>query len=150
METKQCYKCKEEKPLTDFRQYKSGVNKGCYHSYCRLCRNKNYKEYKKRLVKNNPWLRSLFPARSRCSDKNSNYYKRGIKCFLSKEDIKYLWYRDNAKVLKRPSVDRIDTKGNYTLENCRFIELSENSRLGRILPKGKVVINGNNLLAPKE
>ena len=29
--------------------------------------------------------------------------------------------------MDRPSIDRIDPKGNYELSNCRFIELRENN-----------------------
>lgn len=54
------------------------------------------------------------------------YGARGIKNFLSLEDLIYLWKRDKADTLKQPSIDRIDSKGNYTLENCRFIEMTEN------------------------
>lgn len=41
-----------------------------------------------------------------------------------------LWERDRAWLLKRPSIDRIDPDGHYEVRNCRFIELSENSRRG--------------------
>jgi len=37
MITKQCFKCKEVKPITEFRQYLSGINQGLFHSYCRDC-----------------------------------------------------------------------------------------------------------------
>lgn len=33
--------------------------------------------------------------------------------------------------LVKPSIDRIDSTGDYTFENCRFIELEENQALGR-------------------
>ena len=29
-------------------------------------------------------------------------------------------------MMKRPSIDRIDSKGHYTLENCRYMELRDN------------------------
>ena len=32
--------------------------------------------------------------------------------------------------MKRPSIDRKNSKKDYTLQNCRFLELSENARLG--------------------
>jgi hypothetical protein len=37
-----------------------------------------------------------------------------------------MWFRDKAFEMKRPSLDRIDTTGDYCLDNCRFIELKEN------------------------
>lgn len=81
-----------------------------------------------------PWYSHWELSRSRCNNKNNPCYKyygkRGIKCFLSKEDIVFLWKRDRGDLLKRPSIDRIDNDGNYTLENCRFIEVAENARLG--------------------
>jgi hypothetical protein len=49
-------------------------------------------------------------------------------------DVKYLYKRDNAKYMHKTSLDRIDPQGDYTLENCRFIEFSENvSRAQRVL-----------------
>ena len=33
--------------------------------------------------------------------------------------------------MKRPSIDRIDTNGDYTLENCRYIEFSQNIKRPR-------------------
>ena len=76
------------------------------------------------------WYKHYQKAKTRCNNKNhinyKNYGGRGIKCLLTKEDIKYLWFRDKAYLLKRPSIDRKNNNGNYTLKNCRFIELSKN------------------------
>jgi hypothetical protein len=58
--------------------------------------------------------------------KDTYYYKHGIKLFMTPEDFKFLWFRDKAYALDRPSIDRIDPKGHYTLDNCRYIELLEN------------------------
>jgi hypothetical protein len=69
----------------------------------------------------------------RCSDSRSvayhRYGGRGIKNYLTVEDLRYLWERDSAETMQRPSVDRICNDGNYTLANCRFLELTENTIL---------------------
>jgi hypothetical protein len=73
---------------------------------------------------------TLGTIRKRCNNKNHDKYKyyggKGIVCFLNKEDLKFLWYRDSGHLLKRPSIDRKDSSKNYTIENCQFVELSYN------------------------
>ena len=77
--------------------------------------------------KNIPWMLHLKWAKWRCRNtKNKNYYLKGIKCFLTKDQIKQLWFRDKAYNLKKSSIDRLDSKKNYTYENCRFIEVTDN------------------------
>ena len=49
---------------------------------------------------------------------------------MTKDDFKFIWFRDKAHGMKQPSIDRIDNDGNYELSNCRFIEHRENARLG--------------------
>lgn len=66
------------------------------------------------------------------------YGRRGIKSFLTVEQVRFLWNRDCADRMKHPSIDRIDTTGDYKLNNCRFIELSENRRR-RTSGKGKII-----------
>jgi hypothetical protein len=72
----------------------------------------------------------LVDIKRRCTNSNRDDYKyyggRGIKCFLTEEEIKFIWDRDNASQMKRPSIDRKNTNGNYELDNCQFIEFSAN------------------------
>jgi len=77
-------------------------------------------------IKSNPWYRLWSNAKSRCLAKSHHYYKRGIKNFLKVKDVKYLWERDNADKLIKPSIDRINNNGHYTIQNCQIMELAEN------------------------
>lgn len=99
--------------------------------------------YYKIMVKNTPWIKHWYSSRRRCADKNCKDYKdygaRNIKCLLLKEEIKELWFRDKAYLMKKPTVDRIDNDGNYCIENCRFLEMSENVRQ-RNLKYGKPIL----------
>jgi len=88
---------------------------------------------KKEYFESHPWMRHLDSARQRCNnptqDSYKNYGGRGIKLLMAKEDFKYLWFRDEASSMLQPSIDRKNHDGNYTLENCRFIEMKENIRI---------------------
>ena len=67
----------------------------------------------------------------RCNNPRHATYRyyggRGIKNFLTFEELKSLWERDNAAGMRKPSLDRVDSSRHYVLENCRIIEQSENS-----------------------
>lgn len=97
-------------------------NKKKFHKY--------QKEYQRKRYSTYPWLRTFKNVRQRCTyikDKKFKYYGgKGIKCLITKNEIKYLWHRDNANLMKHPSIDRKNVKGDYTLENCQFIEMEEN------------------------
>lgn len=104
---------------------------------------KNPKEYyskknRKRWLKLEPWGKTYENIRRRFYSRNSYYVRWGIKISITLEDLKYLWHRDKAYLLKRPSIDRIDPLGHYELKNCRYIEFNANNlRSRKILQKVK-------------
>ena len=116
---KRCSHCKKIFPIKMFCKNKS-TNDGFYY-ICRVCCSNKLRK----LTKKSPWLRHYYNARNR-PKRYSNYSR--IKFLMSREDFKFIWVRDNASLMKRPSVDRIDNNGNYELSNCKFIELAENNR----------------------
>ena len=89
----------------------------------------------KAYYKRNPWAKTMQRIRHRCHPERG-YGKRGIKCFLTMAQVKFLWFRDKAFLLKKPSIDR-KNGGNYILRNCRFIELKENQKRSRNYGQGK-------------
>jgi len=106
------------------------------------------RESKKKYLEMNPWIKTYKYIRTRCNNKNTNGYKnyggRGIKCLITKEELKNIWVRDKAYLLQQPSIDRMDNDGHYKYSNCQYIEFEENKKK-RHLDK----IN-NNLIKTKE
>lgn len=103
-----------------------------------------------RLLRNNPELKIFWNIlnniKSRCLNSKNPDYKyyggRGIGFLITIEELIKLWFRDKAYNMKQPSIDRIDNDGHYTYENCRFIELSENTKKSNIDRKNrKKVVN---------
>lgn len=93
--------------------------------------NKMYyiKKGKEYLLKN-PWVKHFKAINDRCNSIKNKAYKyyggKGIKNKLTLSDIKEIWFRDKAYLLKYPSIDRKDANQNYTLQNSRFIEFCDN------------------------
>lgn len=95
-----------------------------------------YKNYKETLLKNklnyykNIAYSILKSIKQRCHNPNCKDFKwyggRGIKCLITEEEIKELMIRDGYWNMKKPSIDRKNNDGNYTFDNCQFIELKCN------------------------
>ena len=69
------------------------------------------------------------------------YYRyggRGIKCKITSDEVRRLWIRDKAHLMKRPSIDRINNDGHYSFNNCRFIEIEKNISESWKSPSSKV------------
>jgi len=124
MESKICKKCKKKKSISEF--YKDNRTKDKVRNPCKKCLN----TYNKNLKNKYPWKEIFYSINQRCNNSKSKAYKwyggRGIKCLITKKDIKNLWFRDKAYKMKKPSINRKDNGGNYIFSNCEFIELSLN------------------------
>jgi hypothetical protein len=97
---------------------------------------KYYKQHRKFMIKEStkwhkktfkkyPWLKTFASIKRRVNH-SAHYKLYNIKNFLTKDEIKFLWFRDKAVLMKKPSIDRIDGYGDYIFDNCRFIEYQEN------------------------
>jgi len=65
----------------------------------------------------------------------------GIKCLITKKELKELWFRDKAYEMDKPSVDKIKNDENYSVLNCEFIEMVDNSKKSHIdNPQGKHIL----------
>ena len=113
MPMKICTKCHKEKESVEF--YKNSNVKSGLTSWCKQCQmiyiQQRHKKY--------PWKRCLHDIKARCyNPKNGNYYRYGeigIKNFLTENEIKFLWFRDKASKLNKPSIHRKKSYKHYTL-----------------------------------
>lgn len=152
MKTKVCTKCGEEKPLSEF--YKSKREKDGYNYWCKSCQKEYYQENKKQLIKkskeynkNHPEIHILALIKYRCENPKCDHYKyygeRGIECRITADEIRKLMKRDGYWDMERPSIDRKDNNGDYTFDNCRFIELNENIKKDKYKPVLQFDLDGN-------
>jgi len=166
-----CTKCKIPKELKEFGKNKN--KKDGLNNWCKLCNNitsinyyynnnqtmlekckLRYNKNKEKISKQNkeyhqkyPWKQTFTSIKQRCNNPKNlrykDYGKRGIKCLITSEEIKELWFRDKAYLMESPSIDRIDNNGNYCIENCRFIEMDVNRVKDRYKPILQYDLNEN-------
>ena len=125
-----CSNCKIKKPVIEF--YKRKLPRWRseeYSNHCKKCISTENKIRQKKF----PWAKCYNGILGRCSLKGF-YGKAGIKNCLSVKDIKRLWFRDKAYLMKCPSIDRVDTYGDYTLTNTRFVEFEYNQSRSKRKP----------------
>ena len=140
MKNKICSKCEKEKSIIEFAFRNDSNN---YRNICKICRNLIQKEYVKHnkkeisekakiYYKKYPWIRTFNAIKDRCNritHKSYMYYGgKDIKVLITAEELKELWFRDKAYLMKKPTIDRKDSDGHYIFDNCEYIEHSENSR----------------------
>ncbi len=133
-EINQRYKNKHREELREKDRKKYWLNRDKYLLKSKLYR-ENYhakyiatqrKSHKKKIL-NEPWSKFYRNAQRRCCYmKSHNYFKRGIKFFLTLNEVKIIWFRDKAYLMKEPSIDRTQGCLNYEFQNCRFIEMEKN------------------------
>lgn len=139
--TRKCVECGEVKDSTLFQKCK--ISDSGYRNRCKACGRDRLRAYRIRC----PWIKSYIRAKERCLAKYSNRYHlyggRGIKFLLTVDEIKTLWIRDRADLMKMASIDRKNPDGDYEFKNCRFIEQRLNSSKRReayTVTKGKLCI----------
>lgn len=72
-------------------------------------------------------MKKLYGIRSRC--KHFYYYKKnGIQCLLTIQELTALWQYFEADKMKKPEIDRINSLGNYEINNCQILEKEEHQR----------------------
>lgn len=91
--TKICYRCKKKKPLTEFIQFKNGVNKGYWKSYCKECDKILLKQYKK-----------LYP-KEKVKQNNKRYYAKHINQVrkMQREYSRKLFKDKSRKITRKKS-----------------------------------------------
>ena len=109
------------------------------------------KESRKKYLTENPWLKSYFSIRKRCTQLGSmgyNYYGgKAIKCLLTIQDVRNLWFRDKANLMDKPNLHRKNHNKNYTISNCEFVEKKEHPKIkiAQINLRGSIVKRFNSV-----
>lgn len=135
---KSCNECKESKSIDEF--YKMSSSKDGYRPTCKVCEGKRKK--KNVLIHRiNSMAIGILQRTNYDIDKPQNkcYKDNNVKCLIGdsvKEIREFLLqnFRDDIEELiskdEIPTVDRIDSSGNYELSNIRILSLKENIKLG--------------------
>ena len=134
-----CRECGAGKPKTEYAGNYGG-------RYCRPCLKKRQENDHRRfflLVKNYA-QKTYASMRRRCHYRTGEKYYRGLKVLAREEFYRFALHDPNLPTLIRnyidsgyqfrlaPSINRIDSKLGYIINNIEFIALGENGKLGAI------------------
>lgn len=96
------------------------------------------------ILKRQPWQIAYVNIGQRCTNCDHPKYKfyggKGIQRSITSEELKMLYFRDRAYLMKSPSVDRINASKNYAFDNCRYIEMDENRKLANDQRSGRLSV----------
>ena len=150
---KKCKRCKKLKPFSDYYKHKA-MGDG-YISFCKECtkeriNNYRYSNIEQDKEKDRYRIRENFNyifkhrysgMKSRIEGRANRKYKvEGRKICMQKQFL--IWCKENIIIFKKlhkewgknnycrklaPSIDRINNKGGYTLDNIQWITLRENN-----------------------
>jgi hypothetical protein len=141
MQNKQCMKCKEIKLLSEFGKHKG--RKDGLSEYCLLCSRKLRTFYDNKF----PWRRTLQHIKQRCLNPKcpafDSYGGRGIKCLITADELKVLWFRDRAYEMIEPHIHRKNNDSDYIFDNCQYLEKSNHLLIEKEKSK-KPVLQYNN------
>lgn len=138
-----CLRCNAEKPASSFVKDQSRPTG--WYPYCKQCSDLYQKRMPSKTKGTLEWFRRVtwigingrtvngkHPMPHHAS--SASYLKKGIKLGMTKEEF-YSWCDENREVIlalwaagQRPSVDRVDSSGDYTIKNIRVLSLQENMR----------------------
>lgn len=145
-QTKTCRECGETKSVSEFHKVSGGKS---YHSYCKVCHSKRAKASKAVWAKNNPYLQIInnrwsslnqrcvngkyttSPSAKQCPQLKS-YRAKGITIDMTFNEFRE-WMLANEELHnqivasgEKSSIDRIDERIGYRLDNIQMISLHEN------------------------
>lgn len=127
---KKYYEKNKEKRIRNVKEWRE-KNRDKLNAVHRL----QQKIYRKRTKKIYPLHRRLDWIKERCNNPKRNNYKnygaKGIECLLSIADLRYLWDRDKAEFMIRPTIHRLDSDDDYILSNCIFIDWKDHCKISK-------------------
>lgn len=147
MNTKTCARCQNEMTLDNFCALKNGT----YNSYCRKCASQLAIESQRKRRRESPlehYPRSSYTSVQQRSingkystspsvlanAQQNSYHTKGIRLLMTFDQWLAFWKENEQKVLDIismgdvPSVDRINSNLDYSVDNVRIIPLSENRK----------------------
>lgn len=127
-ETKRCARCKVEKPVSEFGWFKSRGAKGCFASYCKVCRveyQRQWAEANRSRIRDRCRRTTLGTSKGTLGGLNKRIYTGYCEVCgaIRDKNLKYHHWDDT-----NPS------KGIWVCPHCHWLlELSDNGQLESII-----------------